>query len=116
MGKVKEEEDGAKRPRRVGVNYDKTANEKGMKWKGKGKPRRKERVKRGRKGREKKKGKRENKRANGQMDASISGQNTLPRSYRRFGQFFLNGIGHTDERTDIRTDTPSDRDVRTHLK
>ena len=75
-----------------------------------------------REGWERKEGEREERRergktrANGQMDASISGQNTLPRSYRRFGQFFLNGIGHTDERTDIRTDTPSDRDVRTHLK
>ena len=33
-----------------------------------------------------------------------------------FSAFFLNGNGHTDEHMDIRTDRPSYRDARTHLK
>ena len=39
-----------------------------------------------------------------------------PSSTRRFRRFFQNANGHTDGRTDIRTDRLFYRDARTHLK
>ena len=41
---------------------------------------------------------------------------SFPDDFGRFRRFFLNGNGWTYRHTDIRTDRPSYRDARTHLK
>ena len=44
------------------------------------------------------------------------GCDLFPDDFGRFRRGFLDANGHTDGHTDIRTDSPSYRDARTHLK